>query len=832
MLNYNAWFSVALEYGLSILSIGKVGSNDEQLLTGGLTAVESLLGAEIGLTKKEGFVVDHGMSHMERIPLMCEDLNLYAQFLLQNINNDKVDDDYKELAKTFITEVTTNLMDSPILNDIKLSPQKIPINKINDLLIKSYEITHKKLKVRTNNIILIEVIKPTILSSFNSFSFSETLNHLSTMSNNDFFNYIKINESIVFRNYLLDIQNKIIDENPLIFLLTQPMFFRNELEGIIKKELSSCYEEETNSILNIIVEEIFRDNSLRSIIQKFDANDLRKDSGEINTIIEQLLKQRLINKSPLIFILNTDFNLSDFVNEKIIDRFLNEFDLGNVLSKISKNLILKAHPEDEMQANLVFNFFINLSQIFPGGLPKQLWIIIVNLMQIYASEAKVDILQINKIMEVEDVFWKIILENIKTYRVFNIIDYNLAESGTELMNLFDGVRETIGKSFHSFYTKFIWDFTTDSFGTYFNSLQTSIVTNYQAMQTVYYFVKFLNYLKTKKFAYFDPIQLGFNFKDFKKTIKPQITSSRAIAIHTMSELTLDNVLTYFIKKIDTTFENANGSQVHSEYETILKKIPEIIEKEKIKTLKLKIDDNGEVKSFDFNKMKNLIIKEEIKQFKGDAFLTDTDFLFTFCTTLLFDSLTIDMINKAIDLAIYNPKTSKIVKSVVEKGQPKKRDSESEFFFTENLKREIIDTGNTVLRQIISSTIHKEISKENYPLKTFIDKTEEVLAVKISELNNSFQKWVDEKKQIHPRINLFKEKGKINVYLEVGRRPNTGINEVQNLMDAIALQTYNNEMIRLGVFIESLKIVASTLGEYERNKVQNLFNSIGEFLITN
>ncbi len=51
------------------------------------------------------------------------------------------------------------------------------------------------------------------------------------------------------------------------------------------------------------------------------------------------------------------------------------------------------------------------------------------------------------------------------------------------------------------------------------------------------------------------------------------------------------------------------------------------------------------------------------------------------------------------------------------------------------------------------------------------------------------------------------------------------------MDAIALQTYNNELIRLGLFIESLKIVASTLGEHERRKVQNLFESIGQYLTT-
>ena len=51
------------------------------------------------------------------------------------------------------------------------------------------------------------------------------------------------------------------------------------------------------------------------------------------------------------------------------------------------------------------------------------------------------------------------------------------------------------------------------------------------------------------------------------------------------------------------------------------------------------------------------------------------------------------------------------------------------------------------------------------------------------------------------------------------------------MDGIALETFNNVLVRIGLFIESLKIVASTLGEHERRKVQNLFESIAKYLTT-
>lgn len=831
MFNYNAWFSVALEYGLSILSLGKVGTSDDQLLTGGLTAVESLLGSEIGITKKEGFVVNHGSSHMERIPLNYENLDLYAQFLVQNLSNEKVDDNYKDLSKIFITELTKNILASPIIKDIMNSPQKIPLNKVTDIIILSHELAHKKMKVKTNNNLLFEISKPIILSSFTNFSFSETLNMLTSMENENFSDYLNSNRDELLKNYFFDIQSKIIDENPLIFLLTHPLFLQNELKGLLSKEIEFNCIKQSSIIISDIIEESFQDNSLRSLLQKFDVSLLRENTEKISSMIDILLKDKIIKKAPLILLFQPDLQLLDLIQDKIIDRFLNEFDLGLLLSNIAKSLILKAHPEDQIQAELVFDFFVNLSDIFPGGLPKQLWIIIINLMQIYATEAKVDLLQVNKIIKIDEIFWKTIKENIKLYHNFNIANFDLAESGTELINLFNGVRESIGRSFNSFYTKFIWDFTENTFGSYFNSFQLNIMKNYQAMQTISYLVEYLNFIKSKKYKYFDPIKIGFNFQEFKKLVKPQITSSRAFAIYDMSEMSLENLTQYFSKKIEKDLGTKLGS-LTTEYEAIEKSIPNIKSKGKLKSLNLNVNEKGTIKSFDLQKIKTLIIKEEQKRFKGDSFLTGSNFLFTYSTTLLFDSLSTDLTNKAIDLAIYYPNTSKMISSVIEKGRNEKKDEKSEFFFIEILKKEIILAGNTILKQIISSTIHKEISKEKHPLKTIISNKDEILAVKIGILDKSYKKWVDEKIQIHPRIILVLESNKIVVYLEVGRRPNTGITEVENLMGAIALQTYNNEMIRFGVFIESLKIVASTLGERERNKVQNLFTSIGEFLISN
>ena len=959
MVQYNAWFSLALEYGLSILSLGKAGQGDDQLLTGGLTAVETLLGSEIGITQKEGFVVDHGSSHMERFPLNQGDNLLFAQFLIQTLGGEKVEQSYNDLAKMFSTELGNGILKSSIFDEVKDAPQILSIKKVNKIILTAHENTHNKMKININNNAIISIIKDIILSSFVNFGFSETLDSLSNKEIETVNDYLMPNREILLQNMNIDIQGKIIQEYPLVFLLTQPKYFKNEIEDLITRELEFNRHEQTNNRIFDIIEEIFADDSLRNLIQKFDVTTLRQDRENISDLIEHLIRERLLHKAPIVFLLNTEINLKPIIQEKVIDRVLTEFDLGEVLSKIAFTLIQKAHPEDELQAKLVLNFFLNLSQIFPGGLPKQLWIIITNLLQIYAVEARQDLLQVNKIMEIEDYFWSTISENIKSYQSFHIGNFDMADSGHELINLFNGVREAIGRSFHAFYTEFIWNISTETFGTYISSLQQSIMSAYQALQTMFYFVKFMNMLASKKLQFIDPIQLGFNFNEFMKFTKPQVTSSRAIAIQNMGEMNPDNIVTYYSKKfedvisnektnvsrwfskintnvqdlekflqsaekadsiknlrlpsiilskpenftyakdilanydrdikvitdsfgsIDELFSKAKSElegesdskkinkriskfvdeankilskakdkipdptkilnqldgykqSMQSELDKVNKEIPKIIEKEKVKSIRLEVDSLGNLKSVDLERIKNLIIKEENKRFKGDSFISDSEFLFAYCTTFLFDSLTVDMTNKAIDLAIFNPKSSRLISSVIDEGRLKRSNgNKGDFDFFESLKKEIIKTGDSVLAitQLISSAIHKEISTDTFPLKTFVAEKDEVLAVEIGALDKSYEKWLENNIQIHPRVNLLKDSNSIMVYLEVGRRPATGIAEVQYLMDAIALQTYNNELVRLGMFIESLKIVASTLGEHERRKVQHLFDSLAQFLTT-
>ncbi len=65
----------------------------------------------------------------------------------------------------------------------------------------------------------------------------------------------------------------------------------------------------------------------------------------------------------------------------------------------------------------------------------------------------------------------------------------------------------------------------------------------------------MNFISSKNFKFFDPRILNFNFQEFKRLPKTQITSTRAIAFHSMSELNLENVSVYYNEKIKQIIDN-------------------------------------------------------------------------------------------------------------------------------------------------------------------------------------------------------------------------------------------------------------------------------------
>ncbi|MHA2364062.1 MAG: hypothetical protein ACXAC7_08885 [Candidatus Hodarchaeales archaeon] len=964
----SAWFSIALDYGLSVVSLGKAGSGDEQLLTGGLTAVESLLGPEIGVKQQEGFVVDHKTSRMERFPVdLGEGNRIFAQFFLLAPKGREVETSVVNISKIFIENLSKEFLKSKFWEETQIAAQALLPSQIFDLLLNAYEKTHRAVKIRTDDKRITEVIQNTVLNSFTHYSYSEVLDHLSNLEYQELTDYVDKRRDGLLQRFFNDIIAKVVLDAPLSFLYSSPKLLKTEGFRILQDELEKLKNDQTVHKLNETIEGLFSEDTLHYIMREYDAQSIREKREEIRGAIMDKIQEQILQKAPLITLINPTLKseLGEFqsvIDSKVLDRVYREYDLAAVLSKVAENLIIKADDSERLQGELIGDFFQNLALRFPGGLPDQLWQIVSQLLTIYALEARVNLNKLPEFMEISEAHWKTIEKRIKKYKRFKPSELQFkGESGREVIQFFDGVREAIGRSFHKFYTNVIWDIHKEEFGEYIQLLVTTTKENYQSMQNIYCMTKLLNFMKGK-YQYLDPFKVPLDDKKFdllienyegkdsevisssymkhwipskisyyfaarakeilkteeqaflsilkqfesyfdnlsthlEKTkslspekiiiqkqiplLKPKLELNVDFLIkivkNTQDQLTvivssLDEIRDKFEGFINTIKQDKDAGKIEKKYDKKVGKFLQGIDKQKqkamekfkevknqvinsISTIEQTIDseeqklhkeaekiwdktrlrtlkaslEKGQIKGINVNidQIKNTIVKEENKRFRGDSLLTDQEFLYAYTSVYLFNSLDANIRRKAIDIAIFSPKSSRLISDIIE--ERKQSDSQMSFDFLESLKEHIVKSGNEVfsLTQLIASLIRKSFSSEDLPLKAFLER-EEKLAVEVGTLDLKFDTWLEENVNIHPRVVIEKQKDHdLHVYYEVARRPNVG--EIDYLMDAIALSTYNAELNRLGLFIESLKMVASTLGEQERRRVQRLFDSLGNYL---
>ena len=961
-----AWFSLALEHGLAVVSLGKAGTGDEQMITGGLTAVESLLGAEIGFEGQEGFIIDHKSSIMERFPIVdANGQKVFAQYLIQAPSKqEEVPDETKNIARFFIETLAQEIVRSHYWKDLQIAAQVLSPSQIYDLIIRAYELAHKNNKIKSNESKFKELLSNRIIRTFSEYRFSESLDSIANHEYSGLSEYVEHNKNDFLKQLNADILARMIQEYPLYFLYTPPKFLREEVRKFISQELEKAKIEQTSIKISETIEDFFQGSELHDILQQFDIEKLRTNREAIRSILEEKVKEKLWRKSPLIGLINPSFvteqNFSTIINEKVLDRVFNEYDLAEILGQVAENLILKAGKQNELMADLVSDVFRNLAIRFPGGLPKILWNVITQLFLIYAAETKQDIKKLNEIMEIPDAHWKTLLKRFKEFKPSPI--FAIEGSSTEVIQYYRGVQEAISRGFHKFYSTVIWNIEEERVGVFIEKLIGDTHKTFQSLQNTYSTIKCLNYLYSKNFTYLNPIyvpieesflkanlkeytqegskELPFiswnakilteyfsirashemekNYNDilnwikshnnyirrleellnnsktreapgwqnlrniaplkvsvpyssfFEKQLKPieqQIKQAMSFINEVqqgISELknnagiwikqkdsknlgkfdkernkVVDNGLKSLskakdkLKSLESPIQNQYSkisNEIKSEVEKASKEIEKIFLKERLKIIKPNVT-NGIIENLDFEKLKEAVLKEESQRFKDDKLLgTKNEFLYAYASCFLFNELDESLKKRAINMAIFNPKSSKLVNRVIESNKNRKDDWEN-FEFFEKLKDEITLAGNSMMAMsgVLVNQIRQTYLDKDFPLKIFIEKGE-ILALELGTINIAFKKWIEDQVDVHPRIILHEQDNDIHVYMYISSRPAVG--EIEYLMDAIVLQSFNEMQADLGLFIETLKMTASTLGEVERRKTQNLINLVGKYLTGN
>ncbi len=152
-----AWFSLASPSGLSVASVGTPGLKDDvedQVLTGGLTAIQQILGSEIG-GKDDRFIGGSPSSRMGRIRFKQEGeegKEMVAQFLMISSTGDPIPDVMVNLAEEICMKFTDSIVsNNEMMAEVEQSFSTLTILATLDMFIDSVAFARKKVKISTND---------------------------------------------------------------------------------------------------------------------------------------------------------------------------------------------------------------------------------------------------------------------------------------------------------------------------------------------------------------------------------------------------------------------------------------------------------------------------------------------------------------------------------------------------------------------------------------------------------------------------------------------------------------------------------------------------------
>ena len=179
-IDYNpvVWVSLASVSGLSLVSLGQPGLRtdlDEQVYTGGLTAVKAMLGGEVG-GDTDRFV---GGSHSNRTGSFIRRTDtggeLVGQYLLISPNNIKVADELAEHYEHLVAIFAELTLRTELYKRVEREFRALGVDDVLDLFLESVVKARKKKSISLDNKYFFSALKQVVMKSVNDYEYSSTL---------------------------------------------------------------------------------------------------------------------------------------------------------------------------------------------------------------------------------------------------------------------------------------------------------------------------------------------------------------------------------------------------------------------------------------------------------------------------------------------------------------------------------------------------------------------------------------------------------------------------------------------------------------------------------
>jgi hypothetical protein len=385
-LNPVAWISLASISGLSLVSLGHPGlrSVDEQVYTGGLTAVQQMLGGEVGGDTAR-FV---GGSHSNKtgrflVKAKGSEYELVGQFLLISPTHIAVAPvliEYYEHLVTFFAEET---LKTDLVERAEKEFTAFGISDVLPYFFQSISKARKKVSIPTNDKLFGQALEESLEKSINDYEYSSTLVKISGMKG----------------KYQSTVQKLKSERNEQLNNFTDELveFLASEYpHSLVMYPKTDSIEKETRKYVNSHLTSFDFTNRLQEVIRSFESNDLQRfledyslhevNKENLGIRLEEEIFHKYIHEFPLLFLANPEIETFDKEIEMLTFRINERYDLGGTLTRIARKMI-----EKESHVNLVIPYIRHFCDNFSAGLTPSAWKYMQIVFRVITLETKIDI---------------------------------------------------------------------------------------------------------------------------------------------------------------------------------------------------------------------------------------------------------------------------------------------------------------------------------------------------------------------------------------------------------------------------------------------------------
>ncbi|MHA1226553.1 MAG: hypothetical protein ACTSPV_07420 [Candidatus Hodarchaeales archaeon] len=383
------WVSLASTAGLSLMSIGRPGLRsdlDEQIYTGGLTAVQQMLGGEVGGDTKR-FVGGSHSNKTGRFTVKQGEKELIGQFLLISPHDKTIApvliDFYEDLVTLFAEET----LKTDLYERAEREFSAFSISDLLDIFIGCIAKARKKYSLPLDQKLFSQAFNQALVNSLNDYEYSATLVRISEEKGK----FQEISKNIQSRrNELIDtlvedLLELLVSEHPhAIIMYPKLKSLKKDVHKLLLAELKSLHVEDA-------LDELIRDfekNDLSSLLEDYAIYEVTK--ANLGSRLEDEVLHKFIREFPLLVLADPLLDGFKTKVENLTVRINEQYDLAGTLSRIGKE-IFKNHPKED---RFVIPFIRNFCEQFSTGLTNSAWKYMQIVFKLSSMETSVELAEV------------------------------------------------------------------------------------------------------------------------------------------------------------------------------------------------------------------------------------------------------------------------------------------------------------------------------------------------------------------------------------------------------------------------------------------------------